>query len=145
MNVLSPQGNFKTVPVPSRLYHPRPSARKPLSGLRISVSDSLSLHGVPTTLGSRAWSSLYTSRGEVNTNYVQEIINLGAVVIGKTKMTQFGRLGLDGEWVDEQAPWNPRGDGHQKISGSSPGAAAALMGYEWMDHAVGDSKLHSVA
>lgn len=71
---------------------------------------------------------------------MQEIIDLGAVVIGKTKITQFGRLGLDGEWVDEQAPWNPRGDGYQKISGSSPGAAAALMGYEWMDHAVGESK-----
>ena len=140
MNALSPEGNFKTIPVPSRLYHGRPSSRKPLSGFRISISDSLSLNGVPTTWSSRAWSSLYTSAPNTTTDYVQKLLDLGATVVGKTKTTQFGWLGRSGEWVDEQEPWNPRGDGYQRMSGSSPGAAAALMGYEWMDHAVGDSK-----
>ncbi|KAJ6440144.1 amidase signature domain-containingprotein [Purpureocillium lavendulum] len=59
---------------------------------------------------------------------------LGAVIVGKTKSSQFGE---GREWVDEQAPWNPRGDGYQKPGRGAAGAGAGVAGYEWLKAAFG--------
>ncbi|KAI8715084.1 Amidase domain-containing protein [Fusarium sp. LHS14.1] len=128
------QGDSQAIPVPSRLYHPRPSPRKPLSGIRISISDTISLKGTHTTFSSRAWKSLYKNPSEVTAEYARNLLDLGAVLVGKTKTSQFG---TGAEWVDEQAPWSARGDGYERLKGGSVGAAAASIGYEWLQHSIG--------
>ncbi|KAH7145884.1 hypothetical protein B0J13DRAFT_584867 [Dactylonectria estremocensis] len=139
LSSLSLQGDSKSIPVPSRLYHPRPSLRKPLSGIRISVSDFTWLNGTITTLSSRAWASLYTSPSTTTTDQAQKLIDLGAIIVGKTKTSP---LGAGAEWVDEQAPWSARGDGYQTLLGNSVGAAAGLIGYEWLQLSNGGDGNH---
>ncbi|UPK93500.1 hypothetical protein LCI18_004435 [Fusarium solani-melongenae] len=144
------QGDSQAIPVPSRLYLPRPSPRKPLSGIRISISDITSLKGTHTTFSSRAWKSLYKNPSDVTAEYARKLLDLGAVLVGKTKTSQFG-TGV--EWVDEQAPWSARGDGYERLKGGSVGAAAASIGYEWLQHSIGvdngmivpDGSIYSIA
>ncbi|KAF1939623.1 hypothetical protein EJ02DRAFT_351856, partial [Clathrospora elynae] len=61
---------------------------------------------------------------------------VGAVVIGKTKTTQFA-LGErpTADYIDQLAPFNPSGDGCQHPQGSSAGSGAGLASYEWLDTA----------
>lgn len=103
--------------------------------MRLSISDAISLKGVQTTLSSRAWTSLYPSAARTTAQIAQTLIDLGAVIVGKTKVAQFAS---GEEWVDAQAPWNPRADQYQDPSGSSAGAGAALVGYDWLEYAVGE-------
>lgn len=132
-------GDSVTVPVPSRLYHPRPSPQKPLSGMRVSISDTISVKGTHTTFSSRAWKSLYKEASSNTAKYAQTLLDQGAVIIGKTKTSQFG---TGAEWIDQQAPWSARGDGYNSMKGGSVGAAAALVGYPWLDYSIGtDGKL----
>ncbi|KAF2733281.1 amidase signature enzyme [Polyplosphaeria fusca] len=66
------------------------------------------------------------------------LIDLGAVVVGKTKTTQFA-LGErpTGDYVDQLAPFNPRGDGYQHPQGSSCGTGAGVASYSWLDFGTG--------
>lgn len=134
VNVLSSTGAYKSIPVPSRLYRPPPNMRKPLSGLRIAITDTLSLSGVQTTLSSRAWSSLGASVATSTADSVQRLLVLGAIIVGKTKTSQFD-AGRD--WVDAVQPWNPRADGYQTSRSGSAGAAIALAAYDWVQHSIG--------
>lgn len=101
----------------------------------------MDLSGMKTGASSRAYTSLYDPRKE-NAAVIQTLLELGAVVIGKTKATQFA----DSEWatcdwIDYHAPFNPRGDGYLTPSGSSSGSASAIASYEWLDFSLGtDSK-----
>ncbi|KAF4336461.1 D-mandelate dehydrogenase [Fusarium beomiforme] len=127
-------GDSVTVPVPSRLYHPQPSSKKPLSGVRVSISDTISLKGTHTSFSSRAWKTLYGNTSGSTAKYAQNLIDQGAVIVGKTKTSQFG---TGAEWIDQQAPWSARGDGYQRMKGGSIGAAAASLGYKWLDRSIG--------
>lgn len=118
--------------MPSRLYH-KSDSKKPLAGKRISLTDTFDVQGVKTTLSSRAWTQLYPA-ADTSAAYVKKLLDLGAVVVGKTKTTQFA---TGTEWVDYHSPVNPRGDRYHKVSGSSAGAASSLAGYRWLDFAVG--------
>jgi Asp-tRNA(Asn)/Glu-tRNA(Gln) amidotransferase A subunit family amidase len=138
LNALSPGGVFKSIPVPSRLYHRHPSPEKPLSGVRLSISDTVSLQGTQTTLSSRAWTALHPDPATSSAEYARRLIELGAVIVGKTKISQFA---AGGEWVDASAPWNPRADQYQRPSISSAGAAVAVAGYEWLQHAIGEDRM----
>lgn len=129
---LSSDGVSKTIPVPSRFYH-KPTSKRPLAGQRVSLTDPFDVQGAKTTLSSRAWSQLYPA-ADNSAAYVKKLLDLGAVVVGKTKTTQFS-TGL--QWVDHHPPVNPRGDRYHEASGSSAGAAASLAGYRWLDFAVG--------
>lgn len=120
--------------MPSRLYHPQPSAKKPLSGVRVSISDTISLKGTYTTFSSRAWKSLYRNASSSTAKYAQSLIDQGAIIVGKTKISH---LGAGAEWVDQQAPWSARGDGYHWMEGGSVGAAAASVGYSWIDYSIG--------
>lgn len=129
----SSDGLSKTIPVPSRFYH-HADAERPLAGARVSVKDNFDVEGVRTTLSSRAWAELHPEGATTSAPYVSRLLEQGAIIVGKTKTTQFG---TGREWVDFQMPANPRGDGYQEPSGSSTGAAASLAGYPWLDYAVG--------
>ncbi|KAM0421547.1 hypothetical protein ACHAPT_010721 [Fusarium lateritium] len=98
------------------------------------MSDAISLKGTYTTFSSRAWKFLYKNPSNVTAEYARKLLNLGAVLVGKTKTPQFG-TGV--EWVDEQAPWSARGDGYERLKGGSVGATAVSIGYEWLQHSVG--------
>lgn len=123
--------------VPSRLYYPPPTEDMPLSGKRLGVKDIYDLKGVRTSGGNRAYRDL-TEPASESAQALQKLIDMGAVVIGKTKTTQFA-LGErpTADYVDQLAPFNPRGDGYQHSQGSSVGTGASLASYEWMDIATG--------
>uniref|UniRef100_A0A0B7JZY2 Amidase domain-containing protein n=1 Tax=Bionectria ochroleuca TaxID=29856 RepID=A0A0B7JZY2_BIOOC len=142
LNALSTNGLHKSIPVPSRLYHRHPSPSKPLSGVRVSICDSASLEGVGTTLSSASWELLHPEPAEESAHFVRRLIDLGAVIVGKTKVPP---MESGQEWVDVPAPWNPRADGYQRADDSSPGAVTAVAGYPWLQHALGEHVVGALA
>lgn len=126
---------WKEIAVPSRLYS-QVTDEKPLAGVRVSLKDIFQLAGTKTTMMSRSYSELY-GPDEVSADYTKKLIRLGAVVVGKTKMTQFASSDEPtDQWIDFHCPVNPRGDMYQSPSGSSSGAAASLAGYDWLDFSI---------
>lgn len=89
----------------------------------------------------RAYNELYPARVS-SADYVKKLIGLGAVIVGKTKMSAFASAEEPtDQWIDYHCPFNPRGDKYQTPSCSSTGAGASLAGYSWLDHSIGtDSK-----
>ncbi|KAF5542839.1 amidase signature domain-containing protein [Fusarium phyllophilum] len=112
----------------------------PLAGARMGIKDIFRLKGTQTTMMSRPWIELYDP-DEQSADYTKKLIKLGAVIVGKTKMTSFASPEEPtDQWVDFHCPVNPRGDGYQSPSSSSTGAATSLAGYEWLDFSIaGDS------
>ncbi|KAK4672315.1 hypothetical protein QC763_0002620 [Podospora pseudopauciseta] len=134
VTALSQDGLHKAIAVPSRLYYSDPSPEKPLAGMRFVVDDFFPVEGVKTTLSSESWTSFYPPSSKT-CHLIRHLIGLGAIMVGKTKVSQFGIL--HSAWVDVSSPKNPRADGYQEALGSSPGAGSALAGYKWIDCAVG--------
>jgi Asp-tRNA(Asn)/Glu-tRNA(Gln) amidotransferase A subunit family amidase len=130
------------VAVPSRLYYP-PKPDKPLNGLRVAIKDNIDIAGVKTFASSRAYGELY-GIASTSAPAIQKLIDLGAVIVGKTGMSQFADAeDPTGDLIDFHAPWNPRGDGLRSPGGSSFGAGAATGAYDWLDFTVGtDSMFH---
>ena len=91
--------------MPSRLYGVK-SKQKPLAGTRVSIKDIYHLSGVQTTLASRDW--VLTHPVELRSaEFVDELIALGAVIIGKTATSAFAGPDwpTDG-WIDFHCEWN---------------------------------------
>ncbi|THV50454.1 hypothetical protein BGAL_0150g00180 [Botrytis galanthina] len=130
------------VPVPSRLYS-SPSHLRPLSGKRIAVKDIIDLQGVKTTVCSKAYEAL-REVSSTTAPSIQKLMDEGAVIIGKVKTTPFSSGMGPRDWVDYQAPFNPRGCGYLDTSCSSAGSGAALAGYEWLDFTIGSDSLGSM-
>lgn len=125
-----------SVAVPSRLYYKR-SANFPLAGLRVAVKDNTDLQGVRTGGSSRSYTRLYGPSKET-APAVRRLLKLGAIVVGKTKTTQFADTEwATADWVDFHAPFSPRADGYQTPSGSSAGSGAAIAAFDWLDFATG--------
>lgn len=97
------------IPVPSRLYYPPPTNKLPLSGLRFGVKDIIDIAGLRTSVGSRSYYALYSAK-ESTAPAIQMLLSLGAVLVGKTKNTQFANGEDPQEWIDYSCPWNPRGN-----------------------------------
>lgn len=131
------------VAVPPRSYFQK-SSERPLGGVRIVVKDSFDIAGFPTSLCNRAWRDLYPAPLDT-APCVQNLIEKGAIVIGKAKLQAMIVREDTMECVDFPAPFNPRGDGYQTASGSSNGSCASIGTYDWLDFSIGsDSKHHSV-
>ncbi|KAK2595476.1 hypothetical protein QQS21_006816 [Conoideocrella luteorostrata] len=129
-------GQSLAVAVPSRLYY-KPTADKPLAGVRLGVKDIYDLRGMKTSNGNRAWYSFYKAANESATA-VQNLIDAGAIVVGKLKTSQFANgETATADWVDYHSPFNPRGDGYQDGSSSSTGPASAEASYPWLDITLG--------
>lgn len=125
-----------SVAVPSRLYYTK-SVEQPLAGLRLGVKDIYHIKGLKTSGGNRAYFYLYPEQN-VTAPSVQRLLDLGAVLVGKTGTVQFANGDRPtADWVDVHCPFNPRGDGYQAPSGSSSGSGAAIGAYDWLDIAVG--------
>ncbi|KAI9794231.1 MAG: hypothetical protein M1816_006157 [Peltula sp. TS41687] len=136
-----PKGIFEStlisdyVAVPSRLYYQK-SAEQPLAGERYAVKDLIDVAGCKTGCGSAAWLSVYPPLSE-NAAVVKQLLDAGAVLVGKTRSGQFAEGADPVQWVDYQCPFNPRGDGYQDPSGSSTGSAVAIGAYTWLDFTLG--------
>ncbi|RSL64801.1 hypothetical protein CEP54_004627 [Fusarium duplospermum] len=125
-----------SIAVPSRLYL-TPTPEKPLAGVRISVKDLYDLRGLKTSGGNRALYEISDIKKET-AFAVQRLIDAGAVVIGKNKMSEFAFAGMYvTEHIDYLLPFNPRGDGYNSPSDSSGGSAAAAASYDWLDATMG--------
>ncbi|KAF4499186.1 amidase [Fusarium agapanthi] len=73
-----------------------------------------------------------------NAHAIQRLLDLGAVIVGKTGMSQFaGAEDPTGDFVDFHAPWNPRGDALRSPGGSSYGSGTAAGAYDWIDFTIG--------
>lgn len=133
-------GMWRQIAVPSRLYS-RITEKRPLAGKRISVKDNFKVAGIRTTQTNRAWTSLYGPEEETAA-FIQNLVNLGAIIVGKTKMCSFASSEEPtDQWVDFHAPFNPGADGYQSPSGSTTGGGASLASYKWFGLSVGtDSK-----
>uniref|UniRef100_A0A8H7TVE2 Amidase domain-containing protein n=1 Tax=Bionectria ochroleuca TaxID=29856 RepID=A0A8H7TVE2_BIOOC len=131
------------VPVPSRCYYPDPSPEKPLSGMRVAIKDNIDVAGVPTSVGSKAFAELYGARDK-NALCVERLLDAGALIIGKAKTVQFASGEGARDWIDFQAPFNPRGDGYQDPECSSAGSATACSAYNWVDIALGTDTIGSI-
>ncbi|KAI0892561.1 amidase signature domain-containing protein [Annulohypoxylon nitens] len=135
-------GLHPTIAVPSRLHH-RPTERKPLNGLRIAIKDIIDIKGIRTSGGNRAYHEFYQPRDQT-APVVQRLVDLGAVVVGKTRTGQFA-VGQDPvDYLDYFSNFNPRGEGYQSQSGSSGGSAGAMAAYDWLDAALGTDTTGSI-
>ena len=100
------------------------------------MKDIFDIGGVRTSVGNRNFFNLYLPCTET-ASAIQRLIDAGAEVLGKSKLSSFAVREEPTESVDYQAPFNPRGDGYQSPAGSSSGSAAAVLSYEWLDFAIG--------
>jgi hypothetical protein len=129
--------------VPSRLYYTK-TAEKPLAGVRIGIKDIYDIKGLRTSNGNRAWYWLYPE-AKNTAPPVQNLIDAGAVIIGKMLTSQFANgETATADWVDYHEAFNPRGDGYQDTSSSSSGAGAATASYPWLDISLGSDTGGSV-
>ncbi|EFY84687.1 glutamyl-tRNA(Gln) amidotransferase [Metarhizium acridum CQMa 102] len=129
-------GQSLAVAVPSRLYF-KPTPEKPLAGVRLGIKDIYDLKGVKTSNGNRAWYNHYAV-ADATAPAVQNLINAGAIVVGKMKTSQFANgETATADWVDYHSPFNPRGDGYQDGSSSSTGPASGEASYPWLDITLG--------
>jgi hypothetical protein len=129
------------VPVPSRIPELSQNPEQRLRGVRVAVKDNFHLKGWKTSLCNQAYYDTYPPQ-EATAECLERIERMGAVIIGKVKMTSFAVWEEPYECIDFEAPWNPRADGFQSPGGSSSGSAAAVGAYDWVDFAIGsDSKL----
>ncbi|XEV04981.1 hypothetical protein FSHL1_010268 [Fusarium sambucinum] len=124
------------IAVPSRMNF-QPSSKQPLAGLRVGVKDLFHLKGVHTGCGNRAYRRLHPAQ-EYSTEIVKKVIDLGGIIVGKTKTVEFGgSQEVIGDWCDYFYAFNARGDGYLASTGSSTGSAASLAAYRWLDVTLG--------
>lgn len=104
------------------------------------MKDVLFLKGIKTSLQCRAFYDTYGPNTET-AECVTKLRDGGTHFLGTLKMNPIGHWVEPVEYVDYQAPWNPRADGYQSAGGSSTGPASALAAYDWLDFTIGtDSK-----
>ncbi|KAI1117723.1 amidase signature domain-containing protein [Nemania sp. NC0429] len=137
--IKSPGSQFNSFAIPSRIKASNPTSPS-CAGLRVVIKDNIHLKGIKTSVGNKAFHDTYPPSAE-SASCVQSMIDLGMVIVGKTKMTSFANWEEPVEYIDYQAPWNPRADGYQSPGGSSSGSAAAIASYDWLDIAIGTDNL----
>lgn len=98
--------------------------RSPLEGLPVSVKDLFDVAGLPTTAGSAVLRD--APQASQDAAVVQRLLASGAVLVGRTNMTEFAYSGL-GLNPHHGTPANPWRRHEKRIpGGSSSGAAVAV-------------------
>ena len=100
------------------------------------MKDNFDVKGFKTSLCSRSYLQLYPKKDK-SAPCIQKLVDLGASIIGKTKLTAFGQWEEPTEAIEYTSPWSPRADGFQSSGGSSNGSGAAVAAYEWVDITIG--------
>lgn len=104
----------------ARAIESESSARKPLFGIPFAIKDNIDLAGLPTTAGCPA----YSFAPEKSATVVQNLMNAGALPIGKTNLDQFA-TGL----VGTRSPFGACSSVYDEryiSGGSSSGSAVAV-------------------
>lgn len=99
-------------------------ARSPLEGLPISIKDLFDVNGDTTTAGSVVLKN--QPAAQHNALVIQRLLDAGAIMVGRTNMTEFAYsgLGINPHYGSPSSPWD-RQTG--RISGgSSSGAGVAV-------------------
>ena len=98
----------------------RAGERRPLLGIPVAVKDEIDIAGEITSYGTGAMVSKAPADAEV----VRRLRAAGAIVIGKTKMPEFGLWPFteSATWGVTRNPWDPE----RTPGGSSGGSAAAV-------------------
>ena len=98
----------------------RAGERRPLLGVPVAVKDEIDIGGEVTSYGTGAMVSKAPADAEV----VRRLRAAGAIVVGKTKMPEFGLWPLTESvtWGVTRNPWDPE----RTPGGSSGGSAAAV-------------------
>lgn len=94
------------IAVPSRTYSAHSSL--PLAGLRFGIKDLFAIEGLRTSAGSKSYYDFYPPCSRT-AKAINMLLSSGAVLVGKTKNTQFANGEDPQEWIDYSCPWNPRG------------------------------------
>jgi aspartyl-tRNA(Asn)/glutamyl-tRNA(Gln) amidotransferase subunit A len=99
-------------------------ARGPLDGLPISIKDLFDVAGEVTTAGSRVLAGRPPAARHADA--VQRLADAGAVIVGRTNMTEFAYsgLGLNPHYGTPAAPWLR---GERRIAGGSSSGAAVSV------------------
>src|SRR3989442_1009905 len=98
--------------------------RSPLEGLPVSVKDLFDVAGTTTTAGSTVLRGAPAAAQDAGA--VQRLLAAGAVLVGKTNMTEFAYsgLGINPHYGTPANPWQR--DERRIPGGSSSGAAVAV-------------------
>ena len=130
------------IAVPSRVGR-KPTETVPLHGLRVAVKDNYHIKGIRTSCCNKAYLETYAAPNQT-ARCIRRLTDLGAHIVGVTKLAAFAATEEPLECIDFPAPWNPRADGYQSPAGSSNGSGVAVATYPWIDVAIGsDSELLS--
>ncbi|KAL4890301.1 amidase signature domain-containing protein [Aspergillus ambiguus] len=138
---MSSKNRAPMIPVPSRIHSW--SDARPLAGIRVAVKDLFNVHGLQTSAGSQAWIQVMPI-AQTTAPSIQRLVDLGAVLVGKYKLAQFASGADPWQWIDEQYPFNPRGDGYLTCSASSSGGGCSVAAYDWLDAAIGSDTGSSI-
>jgi hypothetical protein len=68
--------------------------------------------------------------------FVQDFIEQGAMIVGKAKTTQLVSGPGSRDWIENQCPFNPGGDGNLD-SDFSTGSTVATASYDWLHYTIG--------
>ena len=102
-------------------------ARSPLEGLPLSIKDLFDVAGEVTSAGSAVLRDAPPATR--NAAVIDRLLAAGAVIVGRTNMTEFAfsGLGLNPHHGTPRNPWGRRADGGGRIpGGSSSGAAVSV-------------------
>jgi aspartyl-tRNA(Asn)/glutamyl-tRNA(Gln) amidotransferase subunit A len=113
----------------SRKRHLAGNPLSPIDGLAVSIKDLFDVGGEPTMAGCRALAGETPAKADALV--VQRLRQAGAVIVGKTNMTEFALSGLGlNPTGTPLAPW--RRDEGRIAGGSSSGAAVSVAdGMAW--------------
>ncbi|KPM44210.1 hypothetical protein AK830_g2374 [Neonectria ditissima] len=142
-NTLAGASSLRIVVPPQSYSRSTATPDKPLKGVTIAVKDIFDIEGSKTTLCNRAWAEYHAPKTDT-APCVKRLQDLGAWVVGKTRLNAMVVREETMECVEWLAPYNPRGDGYQTSSGSSSGSCAALGAYPWVDFAIGSDRTASL-
>ena len=100
--------------------------RSPIEGMPISVKDLWDVAGQVTLAGSKALAS--APAAAVDAPAIAKLRAAGAVIVGKTAMTEFafGGVGTNPHYGTPRNPWDRAPGGGRVPGGSSSGAAVAV-------------------
>jgi len=110
----------------------------PLHGIPIAVKDSINATGMPTTNGT---ASLSAFRPAANAAVVQRVVDSGAIVMGKTNLTElsFGWTSNNGTFGAVRNPYR-----HDLVPGGSSGGSAAAVAARIAPLSIGADTLGSI-
>ncbi|AET88530.1 MULTISPECIES: amidase [Caballeronia] len=101
----------------------------PLAGIPVSIKDLFDIEGQVTRAGSKALADAPPARADAVT--VARLRRAGAVIVGRTNMSEFAfsGLGLNPHYGTPRSPWraDPADDGDARIAGGSSSGAAASV------------------